>query len=487
MNNNQMPNNRRPATGGRTNTGRVTPPQKRPNASGGTNQGKPVRRAEPPRTKLTAEQIEINRANRRREKYYLKKRRAAALHTFLVRLGVFAVAFVILSLLFAGIFYLNLTSNDAESASRYSYTIGDKKYSLPYESAVRDGRVYINFNEIADLCGLAVTGTPEDMKFIVKGDDTETIRFVGDSRAVYVNGIETRLGSESYVSEGNIFVPLDFVSAYLEGIAIDLDENSNKVTVSRIITNLDEKGKLPKGTEPVYSELSFLLKSPLGLEPLEADEESMGELPDMGFLTNMSFYEEFMNPGNTDEFLFIVSREHMLTSDYVPQDLAEVKDTRKETGRPTQLMRLNAAMALEAMFREMRAAGFEDVSVTSAYRSYSFQESLYNGYIKQYGEDYAKTISMPAGASEHQSGLCADLHNLPAADKAFAQEPVYEWLRTNCWKFGFILRYPEDKMEITLIDFEPWHYRYVGRYHAKNMYDMNYCLEEYMDYISTGE
>lgn len=441
------------------------------------------RRAQRNRVSVSKEQIEIRSANKQKGKFYVRKGPSLSWRTLLTRAILFVVVFALLFALCGGLFYMNLTSSEKESASRYSYVIGDKKYSLSYDKAVRDGRVYVNFNDIAELFDLSVTGTADDMKFIVNGDDTETIRFIGGSRSVYVNGTEARLGSESYVSDGNIYVPLDFVNAYLKGVDIKLDSRSHKVTISKIVTNLDEKGKLPNGTEPVYDNLNFLLKSPLGLKPLDEKAEALAPAPDLGFLTNLEIYEEYMNPGNTDEYLFIVSREHMLGADYVPQDFCELADTRKD-GRAPQLMRRNAAMSLEAMFKEMRAAGFTDVSVTSAYRNYSYQETLYNSYVKQYGEEYAKTISMPAGASEHQSGLCADLHNLPGADKVFANEPVYEWLKNNCWKFGFILRYPEDKTEITFIDFEPWHYRYVGRYHAQKIYEMGMCLEEYMDYIS---
>lgn len=449
------------------------------------NQSPAKRQPSPQRVKLTAEQIEINHINRRRERYYLQKRRKNAIRVFLSRLALFFVVFAIMLALTAGIFYLNLTSNDSESAARYSYTIGDKKYSLSFGDAVREGRVYVNFNDIAELCDLAITGDADDMKFIVKGDETETIRFVGGSRAVFVNGFEARLGSSSYVEGEDIFVPVDFVIAYLKGVDIELDERANTVSVSRNITNLGENGKLPKGEEAIYEELSFLLQSPLGLMPLTEEEEAFAEAPDLGFVTSLSFYEEFMNPGNTDEYLILVNRENKLTAEHVPQDLTEVSATRDD-GRNMQLLRFNAAMALEAMFKELRAAGFEDVSVTSAYRSYSYQESLYNSYVQAHGEEQAKTFSMPAGASEHQTGLCVDMHNLPGADKVFANEPAYDWLRENCWKFGFILRFPADKMDITTIDFEPWHYRYVGRYHAQRMYESGMCLEEYVAYISAG-
>ena len=72
------------------------------------------------------------------------------------------------------------------------------------------------------------------------------------------------------------------------------------------------------------------------------------------------------------------------------------------------------------------------------------------------------------------------MHNLWSAINAYADEPSYAWLTENAWKFGFILRYPEDKTDITGITFEPWHWRFVGRDNAKAMRDASMCLEEYV-------
>ena len=337
------------------------------------------------------------------------------------------------------------------------------------------------------MCGLAVTGSDSDMKYVIKGDEAETIRFITDSRVVYVNGIETRLGADCYRIDDELYVPVDFVSAYFNGLNIKVDEGAHKVTVERVITNLNENGKLPKGTEPEYEELSFLLKSPGVIDPINEDDEINATMPDLGFVTNLAVYEEYMNPGNTMDYLTLVSVNSKLPSDYAPQDLMPVVDTRQDN-RKTQLMRENAAMSLEAMFIELRAAGYEDVSVTSAYRSYAYQESLFNQYLAQYNNDYeyVSTFSNPPGSSEHQTGLCADLHNLPAADIAFAETEAYTWLRHNCWKFGFVLRYPKDKVDKTGISFEPWHYRYVGRYHAQRIYQAGMCLEEYIEHISAS-
>ena len=90
------------------------------------------------------------------------------------------------------------------------------------------------------------------------------------------------------------------------------------------------------------------------------------------------------------------------------------------------------------------------------------------------------TYSARPGESEHQTGLSCDLHNLSQASTEFKDQPVYGWLSENAWKFGFILRFPEDKTEITGYSFEPWHYRFVGRRVAWQIKNAGQCLEEYL-------
>lgn len=458
-------------------------------AGGAVNHQAPAKVQTPPpkKVKLSQEQIQLNKLNREKERARAKKRRAATLRMIAARAVLFVVILALVSGITAALFFINLNYVKPSDSSRYKYDIGGKTYSLPYSKAVRDGRVYVSFTDVAELCDLAVIGSAEDMKYVVKGDEAETIRFITDSRVVYVNDVETRLGAECYYEKGEVYVPVDFVGAYLKGLDIRVDEKKHEVEISKVITNLNEKGKVPKGEEAEYAPLSFLLQSTAGLKPLDEEQEAMATMPDLGFQTNLMIYEEYMNPGNTDEFLTLVNVDNKLDSTYAPQDLYVVEATRDD-GRKKQMLRLNAAMALEALFKEMKAAGYEDVSVTSAYRSYSYQEQLFNQYLAQHNNDYeyVATFSNPPGSSEHQTGLCVDMHNLPAADVSFANEEVFGWLKENCWKFGFILRYPENKVDVTGISYEPWHYRYVGRYHAQRMYQMNMCLEEYLDYINVN-
>ncbi|MPN16987.1 putative carboxypeptidase YodJ [bioreactor metagenome] len=195
-----------------------------------------------------------------------------------------------------------------------------------------------------------------------------------------------------------------------------------------------------------------------------------------------------MNPENRDDYLILVNSTHSVSNDYKPSDLTDIADTRKD--RDAQQMCLVAEKALEALYIEMRANGFTDVSVTSGYRSYYTQEYLFNNSVNSImsrdgcseaeAKKKAAVGTAPPGTSEHQTGLCCDMHNLDTAKQSFADEAAAKWLAENAHKFGFILRYQKDKQDITGIMFEPWHFRYVGRYHATKMYEYKMCLEEYL-------
>lgn len=209
------------------------------------------------------------------------------------------------------------------------------------------------------------------------------------------------------------------------------------------------------------------------------------------FLADLSEYEQYMDPEDRDAYLRLINHQNRLDENYIPDDLIDVENTRND--RAKQKMRLYAAKALEALFLEAAEYGIADVTVTSAYRSYAYQTQLYEARVEQYmylGEEAARakaaTIVTYPGASEHQSGLCADMHNIAAADISFAETDAAKWLKDNCFKFGFILRYPEDKTDITGISFEPWHFRFVGRYHASRMHELDMCLEEYIEYLDSN-
>lgn len=207
------------------------------------------------------------------------------------------------------------------------------------------------------------------------------------------------------------------------------------------------------------------------------------------YAIDMTAWEQYVCPENDDAFLILVNKTHTLASDYVPADMIDVVATRKD-GRATQKMVSTAEKALEAFMLEAAQNNVTNVTVTSAYRSYTYQETLFNGYCNDHQsefatreecEAYVNTFSARPGQSEHQSGLVCDMHNLGSAEISFANTAEAKWLAENAHRFGFILRFQEDKVAITGYQFEPWHFRFVGRTAATEMYESGQCLEEYLE------
>lgn len=121
------------------------------------------------------------------------------------------------------------------------------------------------------------------------------------------------------------------------------------------------------------------------------------------------------------------------------------------------------------------------LTMSSGYRSYDYQAQLYNNYVNSDGQAAADRYSARPGYSEHHTGLAFDL---APVDNSFADTPEGKWVAANCYKYGFIIRYPEDKEDITGYMYEPWHLRYVGVELATALYNNNMCLEEYFGITS---
>ena len=187
------------------------------------------------------------------------------------------------------------------------------------------------------------------------------------------------------------------------------------------------------------------------------------------------------------DLLVLVNPWHKLKPGYVPE-LQQVTYGYDED----QFMDVRAADALYQMVADCAAAG-NDPFVCSGYRSTEKQENLFdNKIIRVIEEDgvdpedapevAAQSVAVP-GTSEHELGLSADIidYNYPYLNEKQEGMPTYKWLMEHCWDYGFILRYPSDKSEITGIIYEPWHYRYVGVEAAKEIRELGLTLEEYLD------
>ena len=221
---------------------------------------------------------------------------------------------------------------------------------------------------------------------------------------------------------------------------------------------------------------------------------------DFNYKTDVSACADSLNSEN----LTLVNKSNPLGNGYTPTDLVWLDTAITNGGKKIQLVSV-AAEATAALIAEMKAEGYLSVSVTSAYRGYDYQKFLFDKYYadekaahpswsNEQIRDKVLTYSAYPGTSEHQSGLCIDLwdsscmselvnygsETSQGGDKGFAETSAFEWLKDNAHKFGFILRYPEDKTDTTGYSYESWHYRFVGIYAATKIYAAGICLEEYL-------
>lgn len=169
----------------------------------------------------------------------------------------------------------------------------------------------------------------------------------------------------------------------------------------------------------------------------------------------------------------LVNQYHVLPADYVPQlvYLPPAYTNQRDRLRPE---------AYEAFVQMVDAAAQEGLHIynASAYRSYTTQKWVYQRYVRQEGIQAADTYSARPGCSEHQTGLVLDINTASFSDR-FEETEEYAWLVENCWRYGFLLRFPEGKEALTGYQFEPWHYRYVGLETAQLCFENDWTLEEY--------
>ena len=180
--------------------------------------------------------------------------------------------------------------------------------------------------------------------------------------------------------------------------------------------------------------------------------------------------------------LILVNWEHALPDGFSVPELTRLRNGHAVDSR--------AYPALQAMMDDARAAGLQPL-ICSSYRTWDTQERLFErevqnwlnrGYLQEEAMDRAAMWVARPGTSEHQTGLAVDIVDMSyqILDEGQENTPVQRWLMAHCAEYGFILRYPSDKSALTGINYEPWHYRYVGIEAAKEITENGLCLEEYL-------
>ena len=349
---------------------------------------------------------------------------------------------------------------ESGSKKEYIYVFGDTEQELSEKLAFSDGVQYIDMVALATFCdmesieeGFAINGT--------------YIKLENGSSLATVNGFNVSLSEKALISDNHILIPIEDAKDLIFGI--NIDANSEKTVIS--------------ATESIY----MIAKN------IEFD-----------YVTDVSSYLEYIN--SKDQYISILAnKQHSIGEDFSPAKLVEIPKKYRRTDRVLKLD-LTAEKALEAMMQDMFALGIDDVRVQSAYRTYAEQQNLFNNYVnseinKGLSRDEAIANANKYSArpeySEHRTGLCVDFF-VPSCmlelenygyegsypnDVGFTETNAYPWLLKNCWKYGFILRYPEDKVDITGYSYESWHYRFVGLEVASIIHQTGLCYEEYLEFF----
>ncbi len=190
----------------------------------------------------------------------------------------------------------------------------------------------------------------------------------------------------------------------------------------------------------------------------------------------------------TDWDLILVNKQNRIPDNY-HFELDEIENRNKVDSR--------IKSAITQMLTDARKEGLQPY-ICSSYRTHNTQQTLFNRKVNQYKKlGYTpKDAELQASywvarpeTSEHQIGLALDIvsKNFQVLDERQENTKVQKWLMEHCIEYGFILRYPTHKKDITMISYEPWHYRYVGIENAKFMKEKDFCLEEYIQYLKEYE
>ena len=411
------------------------------------------------------------------------------------------IALCIIALTLGGIFLYKYTSG-LENKDDFTVIIGDETYTMPYKSVVFEGDVYVDMYKIAEYASLTISGSSTKIKFT--SDENNYLKFENDSREAIINGSLVDLGGSAQVSQGKCLVPIKFLQkAVGNGLRISLDRKTNTIEVKRRMYSTDKKDVFVPVEILFYTDEFTVL---IGITQVDNTYNYQ-------YSINVDAYLPYIDPSNQNDYLILANKQNSLSSSYVPSDLMHISSNTQ--GKQIEL-RACAERALYALMLEMESQGITGVFITSAYRNYAYQEWLFDEYVAEemskisdnalryFGNDYiyenytsagltslseqdaiavVKSYSAEPGTSEHQTGLCVDFMRIGDTElnESFENTAAFRWLSQNAYKYGFILRYPQDKTDLTGYKYEPWHYRFVGREAATEIYLSGLTLEEYLE------
>lgn len=356
------------------------------------------------------------------------------------------------ALLLASILLFSSALIETSGKGKYVYVYGDYEQSINTDLCFEGDIQLIDLNALANYCGIV----KEEANYMATFKVNNTyITIENGSKIATINGIKKEMPAKAQIKNGYCMIPLSTVLDSFFGIQMSADNKSASVT---------------KITENMY----IIEKN-----------------PKIEYATDISQYIEYIN--SKDEYIYTLLNKHNpIDEEFEPDDLAAIPSAFSRKDKTIYLQN-TAMMALEAMFNDMMADGITDAYIQSSYRSHSYQAMLFNMYIenemanglsREEAEKMANKYSAKPEYSEHRTGLAVDFTTKSiggTVDDIFETTEACSWLKANSWKYGFVLRYPKDKENVTGYMYESWHYRFVGLEIASIMHQTGLCYEEYLE------
>lgn len=362
----------------------------------------------------------------------------------LALIGAGALLFVVLLIVSASLVETN--------AGKYTYVYGDYEQVISKDQALSGKVQMIDMNALANYLGFKKNDSNSQIEYMANGT---VATFYHDKSTALINGIEIKMPANAMIKNGYCLVPLSTMSELLHGI--EISTRGSKINVSG-------------SGETVYMIVND---------------------PKIEYATDVSKYLEYIN--SKSEYIYtLTNKQNPIEEEFEPENLVEIPSQYSRKDKVIYLEN-TALQAVIAMINDMNELGISDIYVQSSYRSHAYQDMLFNMYIddemengRTYEEalELANKYSARPEHSEHRTGLCVDFTTSSidgVVDDEFAETEAFAWLKDNAWKYGFILRYPENKISITGYQYESWHFRFVGVERASIIYQTGLCYEEYLE------
>lgn len=378
----------------------------------------------------------------------MKKRRKNKKKT---KLLIISTILLILISISVAVFLLFFKEDILEYKTKITIEVGDTiptiKDFLYEDTNLEEEIVWDNINDIEGK--IYKTGTYTG-KFKYKKEEKTVTLVVEDTTSPIIEGVKD-IEMLAYESVPNL----------LEGITVS--DNS----LEEIQVTLEGEYDTEKTGE--YT-LTYLAVDSSGNETKENIKLMVKENPNIKISKTNKGYTLKYNYGITYiDNVIVVNKSYSLPSNYVPNNLVSINGYIKVVDY--------VKTAFTELVSDSTSLGL-NIYASSGYRSYSDQKYIYNNYVSWDGQENADTYSARAGHSEHQTGLAIDVNTV---DSSFEGTDESNWLKDNCYKYGFIIRYPKGKDDITGYMYEPWHIRYVGKELATTLYNNGdwITMEEY--------